>query len=137
MCEVSWLSSRQTDREWAWFGTLLAAEEAVGLGIPELSEVSEEFLARRFGSGRATEAKCASSLQGEGAYEKVLNFPLDEYKLRNFFDPESPGLFEVKRMGGWMQVLKVLKYLDFDPELSILFDLDLSPRSLLFKIPDL
>jgi hypothetical protein len=44
--------SSQTEREW-YLGILLAAEDAIGFLIPELSEVREDVLGKR--SGRATD----------------------------------------------------------------------------------
>lgn len=54
----------------------MTPDEVEGLGMPEPREVTEEVRGRM--SGRATEAKWDSNRQGDGYYEKVLNFPLDD-----------------------------------------------------------
>ena len=51
-------------------------DEVDGLGIPEPIEIMEED--RGSLSGTAAEAKWDSSRQGDGHYEKVLNFPFDD-----------------------------------------------------------
>ena len=66
----------QTERECECLGILLTPDEVEGLGMPEPREVTEEVRGRI--SGRATEAKWDSNRQGDGHYEKVLNFPLDD-----------------------------------------------------------
>ena len=66
----------QTEREWESLGILCTAVEVEGLGMPEAREVIEVVRGRL--SGRATEAKWDSNRQGDGNYEKVLNFPLDD-----------------------------------------------------------
>jgi hypothetical protein len=84
-------------------------------------------------SGRATEAKWGSNRQGDGHYEKVLNFPLDDWScIIYFLDPESEGFDEVNRIGGWTYVLKVLRYDALEPEFCII--LDLPEWVLLFKL---
>lgn len=121
----------QTEREWECLGILLMPDEVEGLGIPEPRDVTEEVRGRI--SGRATEAKWGSNRQGDGHYEKVLNFPLDDWScIIYFLDPESEGFDEVNRIGGWTYVLKVLRYDALEPEFCII--LDLPEWVLLFKL---
>ena len=83
-------------------------DEVDGLGIPELIEIMEEVWGIL--SGTAAEAKWDSSRQGDGHYEKVLNFPFDDWScIIYFLEPESEGLVEAKRIGGCTYVLKVLR----------------------------
>jgi len=54
----------------------LTPYEVEGLGMPEPRVVTDEVRGRM--SGSATEAKWDSNRHGDGYYEKVLNFPLDD-----------------------------------------------------------